>query len=240
VGVPATGIPSAAGDLLQREVTTLSRVLVSPPSPFVLVLGGAKVKDKVGIIGNLLPLVDRIVVGGAMANAFLAAGGTAVGDSLAPAEAIDQARHLLDLAADARVEMVLPSDLVVAPAPEHAEAAHVVYEVPDGQMALDIGPRTRDRFAAALADARTVVWNGPMGMFEIDAFAAGSRAMAEAIAAVGTAGFTVVGGGDTAAAVAVSGVSHRISHVSTGGGASLDLLSGAILPGVAALSERES
>ena len=239
VGVPRFCRPAAAGDLLQREVTTLSRVLVNPPAPFVLLLGGAKVADKVGVVSNLLPLVDRLVIGGAMANAFLAAEGVAIGASLAPAEAIDQARRLLAAARARDTEVILPSDLVVAEAVDSPENARVVESVPDGWLALDIGPATRERFIGALADARTVVWNGPMGVFETAAFAAGTVAVAEAIAALGSEAFTVVGGGDTAAAAAMAGITGAVTHVSTGGGASLDLLAGAILPGVAALTDRE-
>ncbi len=240
VGVAETGIRSAAGDVLQREVSTLSRVLVNPPLPFVMVLGGAKVKDKVGVVGNLLPLLDTIIIGGAIANAFLAARGHPIGGSLVPAEAIGQARRLLDTAADAAVEVLLPVDLVAAPGLDRPDAAHVVTEVADDEMALDIGPTTVDRFVAALADAGTVVWNGPMGVFEVAAFAAGSYAIAQAIATIDSDGFTVVGGGDTAAVAAMAGISQRVSHISTGGGASLDLLSGAILPGVAALTDKYS
>ena len=237
-GVPSAAPRAAAGDLLQLEVNLLSQVLVQPEVPFALILGGAKVSDKVGIIGNLLPLIDRVLIGGAMANSFLAAQGREIGASLAPQEAISQADKLLALAAEADVEVVLPDDLVVAPAIDRPDRAHVVQEVPSDQMVLDVGPKTRERFAAALADARTVVWNGPIGVFEIPEFAHGTSSMAETIASLGPQAFTVIGGGDTAAAAAMFSISSRVSHVSTGGGASLDLFSGRILPGVSALTDR--
>ena len=238
-GVPSAAPRAAAGDLLHREVNMLSRVLVQPEAPFALILGGAKVSDKVAVIGNLLPLIDRLLIGGAMANAFLAAQGREIGGSLAPREAISQAAELLTAAATADVEVVLPVDLVAAPAIDRPDRAHVVIEVPADEMALDLGPETRGRFAAALAGARTVVWNGPMGVFETPEFAQGTRSMAESIAALCPPAFTVIGGGDTAAAAAKFSISSRVSHVSTGGGASLDLLAGRILPGVSALTDRE-
>lgn len=238
VGVAQAMARAAAGDLLQREVSMLSRVLIQPAPPFVLVLGGAKVEDKVAIIANLLPLVDRIVIGGAMANAFLAAAGREIGNSLAPPGAIEQAGNIMRKAAQADVELVLPSDLVVAPEIDAGERAQIVHDVGRDQMALDIGPRSTERFAGAIGSARTVVWNGPMGVFERPAFAAGTQGVAEAIGALGAAAFTVIGGGDTASAAARAGITNRVTHVSTGGGASLELLSGAILPGVAALTEK--
>jgi len=240
VGVPAIVPVAAAGMLLRHEVETLSRALLDPPEPFVLILGGAKVSDKVELIGNVLPIVDRIVIGGAMANAFLAAQGRPIGVSLAPADAIEEARRLLLEAAAASVDVVLPDDLVVAPAIDQPGSAHVVHDVADDEMALDIGPSSQARFAAVVSDARTVVWNGPMGVFETPAFAAGTAAVAAAVAGLGPGTFTVIGGGDTAAAAAMFDIADKVSHVSTGGGASLDLLSGAVLPGVAALTDRDS
>jgi len=239
VGVAGIVPEAAAGALLKREVETLSRALVDPHEPFVLILGGAKVSDKVDLIGNVLSIVDRIVIGGAMANAFLAAQGRPIGVSLAPADAIEEAGRLLIEAAAADVEVVLPDDLVVAAAIDQPGTAHVVHDVADNEMALDIGPASQARFVAALADARTVVWNGPMGVFETEAFAAGTKAVAEAVASLGADAFTVIGGGDTAAAAAMFGIVEKVSHVSTGGGASLDLLSGAVLPGVDALTDRD-
>ena len=197
------------------------------------------IKDKVAIIGNLLPLIDRMLIGGAMANAFLAAQGREMGASLAPKEAIAQASEVLASAEVADVEVVLPEDLVVAPSIGQPDRAHVVLQVPPDEMALDLGPETRGRFAAAVSGARTVVWNGPMGVFETSEFAEGTRSMAESIAALAPGAFTVIGGGDTAAAAAKFSISNHVSHVSTGGGASLDLLSGRILPGISALTDRE-
>ncbi|NKB90245.1 MAG: phosphoglycerate kinase [Acidobacteria bacterium] len=238
VGVAGIVPGAAAGELLRREVETLSQALVDPPKPFVLILGGAKVADKVALIANVLPLVDRIVIGGAMANAFLAAQGRAIGGSLAPAEAIEQAGGLLVAAEKAGVEMVLPDDLIAAPAIDDPANAHVVREVAPDEMALDIGPDSCARFAEAIGDAQTVVWNGPMGVFETPGFDAGTRAVAAAVAKLENTAFTVIGGGDTAAAAVLFGIAERVSHVSTGGGASLDLLSGAVLPGVEALTDR--
>jgi len=199
----------AAGDLLQREVGMLSRVLVKPQSPFVLMLGGAKVADKVGVIGNLLPLVDQIIIGGAMANAFLAASGRQMGGSLAPAEAVVQARSLLREATAAGVEVLLPADLIAAKGIDRPQTAHVVREVPDEEMALDIGPDSAAAFVEAIGRARTVVWNGPMGVFETPAFQQGTQSVAQAIARLSGSAFTVVGGGDTAAAAARAGIAAR-------------------------------
>ena len=238
VGVASHVRASAAGSLVVREVTELSRVLARPESPFVLVLGGAKVGDKVGVIGNLLPLVDKIVIGGAMANAFLAARGRAMGASKLDTDSVAVAGEMLERAARAGVEVVTPQDLVVAPSIDAGSDARVAFDVAAGEMALDIGPESRARFVAAVTGARTVVWNGPMGVFETEAFAAGTHDLARAIA--GSGAFTVIGGGDTVAAASAAGVTDRISHISTGGGASLHLLSGRTLPGVAALSDRDA
>lgn len=240
VGVAAIVPVAAAGMLLRREVETLSRALVDPPRPFVLILGGAKVSDKVRLIGNVLGTVDRIIIGGAMANAFLAAQGRPIGASLAPVDAIEAAGRLLIAAAAASVEVILPDDLVVAPSIDQPGNAHVVHDVADDEMALDIGPASCARFVAAMADAGTVVWNGPMGVFETEAFAAGTEAVAAAVAGLGPGALTLIGGGDTAAAAAMFDIVGAVSHVSTGGGAALDLLSGAVLPGVDALTDRDS
>ncbi len=224
-----------AGFLLLKEIHAFDRVLRSPGRPFAAVLGGAKVGDKIGVIRNLLPRVDRLLVGGGMAYTFLAARGIPVGDSMLEGDKIDLARDLMEDAARRGVELLLPSDHVIAR--EAAEGAETRTtgdaSIPEGWKGLDIGPRTREAFARALADARTVVWNGPMGVFEIPAFAEGTFALARAVA--GCPGFTVVGGGDSVAAVNRAGVADRIDHVSTGGGASLELLEGRELPGIAAL-----
>ena len=217
----------------------LSRCLAAPAKPFVLVAGGAKVSDKLNALRNLMPLVDKLIVGGAMANAVLAAGGADLGISHIEEGSLDLARELLERAAGHGVEVQLPEDFVVASAFDAPESARVVRDVPADSMALDIGPETAERFAASLADARTVLWNGPMGAVEQEAFAAGTLRVGEAIAGLDADGaLTIVGGGDTAAAATAAGLAGRMSHVSTGGGASLDLLSGEVLPGVAALTDK--
>ena len=231
-------LPAAAGLLLEREVTVLSSLLTEPERPFVVVLGGAKVSDKIGVIGRFLEIADAILVGGAMCFSFFRAQGHATGDSLVEEEGVELARHVLESAAPSRCRLGLPEDLVVADRFD-AGAPHDVIEgvdVPDGRMGLDIGPRTAERYAAEVARAATVFWNGPMGAFELEPFAAGTRTVATAIA--GCAGTTVVGGGDSAAAIARFGLAGSVTHVSTGGGASLDLLEGKTLPGVEALDDR--
>lgn len=238
VGVPAVVEAAAAGSLMGLEVSMLDKVLTDPTTPFVLVLGGAKVSDKLAILESLLPLVDRLLVGGAMSNALLSAQGVDVGGSWIEDGAIELAARVLAAATEKNVPVLLPEDFVVAHAIDQPETAREAPRVPADAMALDIGPATRRRFAAALADARTVLWNGPMGVFETPAFAAGTRAVGNAIAALGPQALTVLGGGDTASAAVADGISQRVTHVSTGGGASLDLLSGRLLPGVAALTDR--
>jgi phosphoglycerate kinase len=238
---PPTLLPCAAGRLLQREVEVLAGLLEDPARPFVAVLGGAKVADKLGVLRSLSARADRLLVGGGMASTFLAADGHAVGASLLDESKLDECRALLDGAA----EVVLPSDLVALSPdgevnygvePEHEATGTVaVYDgdLPEGWRTLDIGPATRAAFAQALAEAGTVLWNGPMGVSEDGRFAAGTRAVAEAVAAC--PGFTVVGGGDSVAAVDHLGLAGSIDHVSTGGGATLELLEHGDLPGLAAL-----
>ena len=229
---------AAAGLLLERELRYLSGALTSPARPFVTVLGGAKVSDKIEVIVNLLPKVDRLLIGGAMAYTFLKAEHLPTGRSLVEDNKLDEARTLLERAAARDVPLLLPVDHLVAERPE-ATASTVTLPVTDAaigdRMGLDIGPRTAAQFADNLRDAGTVVWNGPMGVFEIEAFARGTMAVAEAVAAV--AGTTIIGGGDSIAAVKAAGVADRITHISTGGGASLEFLGGRTLPGVAALPE---
>jgi phosphoglycerate kinase len=234
VGV-AEQLPSAAGLLLQKEVDVLSRLVESPDRPFVLVLGGAKVSDKIGVVANFLRRADAILIGGAMANTFLAARGEKVGISRIEPERLDEVRKTLASAAKAGVEVVLPSDVVVAEAfDEHAEPSVVgVNAIPDDQMALDIGPATAARFGAWVGRAATVLWNGPMGVFEWEAFSSGTKDVAKAVAA--SKAFTVVGGGDSVAALAAFGLENEVSHLSTGGGASLEFLEGRELPGLQAL-----
>ncbi|NUW41619.1 phosphoglycerate kinase [Nonomuraea rhodomycinica] len=233
-------LPHAAGGLVVAEVEVLRRLTEHPERPYVVVLGGAKVSDKLGVIASLLTKVDRLLVGGGMAYTFLRAQGHEVGQSLLQEDQLDQVRGFLDQAAERGVELVLPVD-VLAATEFGKDAPHDVVEasaIPADRQGLDIGPKTRELFAAKLADARTVFWNGPMGVFEFDAFAGGTRAVAEAL--IASDAFTVVGGGDSAAAVRRLGLPEDgFSHISTGGGASLEYLEGKTLPGLAALEDAE-
>lgn len=231
-------LPHAAGDLVLAEISVLRQLTTDPPRPYVVVLGGAKPSDKLAVIGNLLGRADRLLIGGGMAYTFLAASGHQVGGSLLEADQIPQVSAVLAEAARTGVEVVLPADHVVADrlaADAQPETVPGV-DIPDGKLGLDIGPATREEFARKLADAKTVFWNGPPGVFEIPAFAAGTRAVAEAITRV--SGLTVVGGGDSAAAVRLLGIpDSAYTHISTGGGASLEYLEGRELPGLTALAE---
>ena len=234
VGV-AERLPAYAGYLLANEVKVLSRLLEDPERPFAAVLGGSKVSDKLAVLDNLLGRVDSLVVGGGMCFTFLAAQGHEIGDSLFEPEQVDAVRRLLETAKGEGKAVLLPTDVVVArEVSEDAEARTVPADgIEAGWKGLDIGPETAKAFAAAVAEARTVFWNGPMGVFELAPFAAGTKAVAEAVAAAD--GYTVVGGGDSAAALAELGLADRVDHLSTGGGASLELLEGKTLPGVAAI-----
>lgn len=231
---------SYGGFLIEKEVRFLGDALAKPARPFTAVLGGAKVSDKIAVIERLLESVDRLVIGGGMAFTFLAAQGHGVGSSLLEADRIELARSLIAKASAAGVELLLPTDIVAAQG-FAADAGHAVvaaHAIPAERMGLDIGPKTAEAFAAAIRDSGTVVWNGPMGVFEWTAFAAGTRIVAEAVAACTDAGgTTIVGGGDSAAAAVKFGVADRVSHVSTGGGASLEMLEGKTLPGLAALAK---
>jgi phosphoglycerate kinase len=231
-------LQSAAGYLVQAEVAALSRLTGDIRRPYVVVLGGAKVTDKLGVIGSLITAADRILIGGAMAFPFLAAQGFKVGTSRLEENQLDVAAGYLDQAARAGTEIVLPSDVIVAAEPS-ADTPHEVVAVetiPADRMGLDIGPESARLFAAGIAGAKTVFWNGPMGVFELSAYADGTRAVAQALA--GSAAFTVVGGGDTGAAVRALGYpDSAFGHVSTGGGASLEFIQGHTLPGLAALEE---
>jgi phosphoglycerate kinase len=234
--VPAL-LPHAAGDLVGSELAVLERLTQDPARPFVVVLGGSKPSDKLGVIKNLLDKADRILLGGGMSYTFLAAQGYQVGKSLLEADKIDEVRQVMAEAEKRGVEIVLPVDLVgaVAYAPDAEHEVYPVTDFPADRESLDMGPATRELYRAKLADAATVFWNGPVGVFEFPAFSAGTRAVAEAIAAL--PGLTVVGGGDSAAAVRKLGVPEdSFSHISTGGGASLEYLEGTTLPGVAALN----
>jgi len=233
-GIPAR-LPGYAGSLLERELDVLGTLLVDPPRPYVAVLGGAKVSDKLTVLDNLLERIDVLAVGGAMAYTFLVAEGVEVGSSRVETDQVETVARLVAAARERGIEVLLPSDVVVAPAFEEDAPTTVVdvSEIPSDQMGLDIGPRTADAYATVIAGAGSVFWNGPMGVFEWDAFAGGTRTVAEAIASAG--GFTVVGGGDSAAAIRSFGLDDHVDHVSTGGGASLELLEGKELPGVVAL-----
>jgi phosphoglycerate kinase len=234
VGV-AERLPAYAGYLLAGEVKELSRLLVDPERPFTAVLGGSKVSDKLAVLDNLLGRVDSLVVGGGMCFTFLAAQGQEIGDSLFEPDQVDAVRRLLETARSQGKPVLLPTDVVVArEVSEDAETRTVAADgIEAGWKGLDIGPETAKAFATAVAEARTVFWNGPMGVFELAPFAAGTKAVAEAVAAAD--GYTVVGGGDSAAALAELGLADRVDHLSTGGGASLELLEGKTLPGVAAI-----
>ena len=232
-----TGVPrylrSAAGPLVRKEVDALGALLTQPRRPFGAVLGGAKVSDKIGVLERLTTKVDHLFLGGAMSYTFLAAQGVAVGTSGVETDHLDTARRILALAAERGVTVHLPIDHVVASAFDADAAPEVVTDIPDDRMGLDIGPATAHAWGSALAACHTLFWNGPMGVFEWPAFAGGTRAIAEAFAA--SSGFTVVGGGDSAAAIAQFGMAERVSHVSTGGGASLEYLRDGDLPGLEAL-----
>jgi phosphoglycerate kinase len=233
----ARELPAVAGFLLEREVSVLSALIEDPARPLVVILGGAKVSDKIAVIERFLELADAILIGGAMCFSFLRAQGVSTGDSLVMEEDVEKARGLLDRAQRSNCRLELPRDLVIADR-FAADARRQVtdgVEVPDGWMGLDVGPRTCQAYEQEIAQAATVFWNGPMGAFELEPFAAGTRAIAEAVAAA--PGTTVVGGGDSAAALEQFGLASRVTHLSTGGGAALELLEGRSLPGVEALDD---
>ena len=236
VGV-AQRLPGAAGLLMQKEVEVLSRLVEGPEEPFVAVLGGVKVSDKLGVVRSLLERVDALLIGGAMAFTFIAAQGGDVGGSLLEEDRLDEVRETLKLAEEKGVLVVLPEDAVAARQAEASARTETVPadRIPRGLNGLDIGPRTVEEFTRVLADAKTVFWNGPMGVFELEPFARGTRGVAQAIA--GTDAFTVVGGGDSVAAIRRLGFEDSVDHLSTGGGASLEFLEGKELPGVAVLVE---
>jgi phosphoglycerate kinase len=228
--------PAAAGLLMQRELAALGRILEAPERPLVALLGGAKVSDKVALVEHLIGRVDGLVIGGGMAFTFLRALGHSVGRSLVEPERIEAARGALEAARRRGVQLTLPVDVVVADGLESSSGRVVgIRDIPDAQMGLDIGPLTVDKFAGVLKPARTIVWNGPMGVFERPPFAAGTLAVARAVA--DAPAFSVIGGGDTIAAVNMAGVADRIGYVSTAGGAFLEFLEGRLLPGVEALTE---
>ncbi|HEX2294505.1 MAG TPA: phosphoglycerate kinase [Actinomycetota bacterium] len=234
-------LPAAAGYLLADEVAKLERLLHDPERPFVAVLGGAKVSDKLSVVGNLLERVDTICIGGAMAFTLLVAEGHDVGRSLVEQDRVEEVRDVLARARDRRVTVLLPSDVVAAEAPEAGSPCDTVpLDAIGDRLGVDVGPATAAEFRKALEGARTVLWNGPMGIFEVPEFAGGTRAVAEAVASATRNGaYTVAGGGDSAAALKQLGMEDAVSHLSTGGGASLELLEGRELPGVAVLRATE-
>ncbi|HEX5396759.1 MAG TPA: phosphoglycerate kinase [Candidatus Limnocylindria bacterium] len=235
-------LPSVAGLLMEREVDALSRLLDRPPKPFHTIIGGAKITGKLEVLEALLGRCQAILVGGGMANTFLAAKGHAMGKSLFEPDQLDNARRLMSEARRKRVRFMIPTDVVVAPQVHHRAAAETVAvgDVPKDWMVVDIGPKTVDAYTEHLAKARTIFWNGPMGVFEIPQFSKGTNAIARFLAArTAKDVITVVGGGDSVAAVEQLGVADKMTHVSTGGGASLEFLEGKTLPGVAALQDVE-
>jgi phosphoglycerate kinase len=241
VGITKFVQKSAAGLLMQKELQYLGRVLQNPERPFVAILGGAKVGDKIGVIQNLLSKVDVLIVGGGMAYTFLKAQGQSIGKSLVEDDKVELAKELLQQAKARKVKFLLPTDHVVADRVDASAMTKVVSEregIPANMMALDIGPQTIETFSEEVAGARTIVWNGPMGVFEVPPFAKGTFKIAEAVAD-NPGAISIVGGGDSVAAVKAAGIADKITHISTGGGASLEFLEGKKLPGVEALTDKK-
>jgi len=231
-------LTSAAGFLLKKEIDFLGKAINNPEKPFVVVLGGAKVSDKILLIENLIAKADAIIIGGGMAYTFLKAQGKNIGKSLCEDDKVDLAKNLLKKAGAAGVNVVLTSDYVIVESFDQPEGRKTVTDIPDGWESVDIGPQTRAQYKKILSTAKTIVWNGPMGVFEIDAFADGTKEIAEYLATLkGTT--TIIGGGDSAAAVSKFGLDDQMTHISTGGGASLELLEGKELPGIMALTDKD-
>jgi len=233
-------LPGVAGLLMEKEIKYLGSAIANPARPYVAILGGAKVSDKIGVINNLLERVDRLLIGGGMSYTFLKAQSKAVGASRVEADKLDLAKELLEKAAAKKVEVLLPLDHVITTSLDPGTPVETAKagEIPDGWMGADIGPETVKAFTAALADAKTVVWNGPVGVFEQERFLNGSRAIAEALAGLTGKATTIIGGGDSAACVQQLKLGDKMSHISTGGGASLEFLEGKVLPGIAVLRDR--
>ncbi|HXZ13121.1 MAG TPA: phosphoglycerate kinase [Candidatus Sulfotelmatobacter sp.] len=240
VGITKFVRQAAAGLLMEKELAYLGKAISNPDRPFVAILGGAKVSDKIEVVQNLMKLADAMLIGGAMAYTFLKAQGLPVGKSLVENDKLDLARTLLEEVRKRQFRLVLPVDHVLAESPTSTTTKVTdIAQTPDGLMGLDIGPKTLEQFDRVIAGARTIVWNGPLGMFEKPAFAAGTLGVARAVAAATKAGATsIIGGGDSVAAVEQAGVASQISHISTGGGASLEFLAGEKLPGVEALTNK--
>ena len=231
-------LPKAAGRLVQAEQKAFDKVLNNPDRPYVVVLGGSKVSDKLGVINNLISKVDKLLIGGGMAFTFLKAQGYEVGGSLLEVDRIDEVKQLIKTAQEKNVEIVLPVDVVISKELDGSAPISVVdaHQIPVGQKGLDIGPKTSEIFSNKIREAKTVVWNGPMGVFEVNAFASGTKTVAQALA--NSDAYSVVGGGDSAAAIRLLGLDEsKFDHISTGGGASLELLEGKVLPGLAVLEE---
>ena len=237
VGV-ADYLPAVCGYLIQKEISVMGNALENPKRPFVAILGGAKVSDKIGVISNLIDKVDVLLIGGGMAYTFMAALGNTVGNSLLEADKIGDAKNMMEKAKQKGIKMLIPADNLIADSfSETASTKIVDGDIPDGWEGVDIGPKTRDMFTQAIAGAGTIIWNGPMGVFEIKSFAEGTIAVAKAISEQKDA-VSIVGGGDSAAAVQKLGFADKITHISTGGGASLEFLEGIELPGIAALNNK--
>jgi len=236
--VVADYLPAVSGFLIQKELEVIGGALADPKRPLVAILGGSKVSSKIGVINNLLEIADTIIIGGGMAYTFSAAQGGKVGDSLLEADWKDYANDMVKKAADKGVKLLLPVDTVIADkfAPDANSDVVKAGEIPDGWQGLDIGPDTVKLYCDAVADAGTVIWNGPMGVFEFEKFAAGTKAVAEALSK--TSAITIIGGGDSAAAVQQLGYADKMTHISTGGGASLEYLEGKVLPGIAAIADK--
>ncbi|EMT50151.1 phosphoglycerate kinase [Brevibacillus borstelensis AK1] len=232
-------IPAVAGLLMEKEIRFLGGALSRPERPFTAIVGGAKVKDKIAVIENLLTKVDHLIIGGGMANTFLKAQGYGIGASLCEDDKLDLARTLMEQAKERGVQLLMPVDVVVADrfAADADKQTVSIDAIPEGWMALDIGPKTVELYRKVIVDSKTVVWNGPMGVFEMDAFASGTIGVAKAMEAC--QGTTIIGGGDSVAAVEKAGVAEHMTHISTGGGASLEFMEGKELPGVAVLQDNE-
>lgn len=231
-------LPAVAGFLMEKEIQFVGQTVANPNPPFVAIIGGAKVSDKIGVIENLLKKVNTLIIGGGMANTFLAAQGYNIGKSLLEADKVELAKSLIVTAKERGVNLLLPTDVVIAEkfAADAAHKAVAVANIDSEWMALDIGPETAKVYAKAVETAQTIVWNGPMGVFEMDAFANGTETVAKAVAA--SSAISIVGGGDSIAALEKVGLSDKITHISTGGGASLEFLEGKVLPGIAALANK--
>ncbi|PTM56616.1 phosphoglycerate kinase [Desmospora activa] len=231
-------VPAVAGFLMEKELSTLGRALENPERPFTAIIGGAKVKDKIGVIENLLDKVDNLLIGGGLSYTFLKAKGLEIGQSLLEPDKIELAQTFMQKAEEKGVQLLLPEDVVVTAefSPDARAETVSVDAIPAELQGLDIGPQTRKRFAQVIADSKLVIWNGPLGVFEFDRFAEGTFAIAQAIA--DSDALSIIGGGDSAAAIAKAGLAEQVDHISTGGGASLELMEGKTLPGVAALNDK--